>query len=66
VSVLTDTYTLNNGDRIPKIGFGTWLSIPWNRGGFRYAAWASRAGAVDRSYSVGERPSQTEWRRRWL
>jgi diketogulonate reductase-like aldo/keto reductase len=25
VSVLTDTYTLNNGDRIPKIGFGTWL-----------------------------------------
>ena len=25
MSVLTDTYTLNNGDRIPKIGFGTWL-----------------------------------------
>jgi diketogulonate reductase-like aldo/keto reductase len=25
MSVLTETYTLSNGDRIPKIGFGTWL-----------------------------------------
>ena len=25
MSVLTETYTLNNGDQIPKIGFGTWL-----------------------------------------
>jgi diketogulonate reductase-like aldo/keto reductase len=25
VSVLTETYTLSNGTRIPKIGFGTWL-----------------------------------------
>jgi len=25
MSVLTETYTLANGDRIPKIGFGTWL-----------------------------------------
>jgi diketogulonate reductase-like aldo/keto reductase len=25
MSVLAETYTLSNGDRIPKIGFGTWL-----------------------------------------
>jgi diketogulonate reductase-like aldo/keto reductase len=25
MSVLAKTYTLSNGDRIPKIGFGTWL-----------------------------------------
>ena len=25
MSVLTETYTLSNGDKIPKIGFGTWL-----------------------------------------
>ena len=25
MSALTDTFTLSNGDRIPKIGFGTWL-----------------------------------------
>ena len=25
MSVLTETYTLSNGDQIPKIGFGTWL-----------------------------------------
>jgi diketogulonate reductase-like aldo/keto reductase len=25
VSVLTETYSLSNGDQIPKIGFGTWL-----------------------------------------
>jgi diketogulonate reductase-like aldo/keto reductase len=25
MSTLTDTFTLSNGDRIPKIGFGTWL-----------------------------------------
>jgi diketogulonate reductase-like aldo/keto reductase len=25
MSVLTDTYALSNGDRIPKVGFGTWL-----------------------------------------
>lgn len=23
---LTDTYTLNNGIKIPKVGFGTWQS----------------------------------------
>ena len=25
MSVLIETYTLSNGDQIPKIGFGTWL-----------------------------------------
>ena len=25
MSVLIETYTLGNGDQIPKIGFGTWL-----------------------------------------
>ena len=25
VSVLIGTYTLSNGNQIPKIGFGTWL-----------------------------------------
>ena len=25
MSVLTETYTLSNGNQIPKIGFGTWL-----------------------------------------
>jgi diketogulonate reductase-like aldo/keto reductase len=25
MSVLTETYTLSNGGRIPKIGFSTWL-----------------------------------------
>ena len=25
MSVLTETFTLSNGDQIPKIGFGTWL-----------------------------------------
>jgi diketogulonate reductase-like aldo/keto reductase len=25
MSALTETYALNNGNQIPKIGFGTWL-----------------------------------------
>src|SRR5689334_10018552 len=25
MSALTETFTLTNGERIPKIGFGTWL-----------------------------------------
>jgi hypothetical protein len=33
MSVLTETYTLSNGNQIPKIGFGTWLL---NEGGACY------------------------------
>jgi transposase len=32
-----------------KLGIGSAVSIPWNRGGLRYAAWFSRARMVDRS-----------------
>ncbi|GAJ26239.1 oxidoreductase [Liquorilactobacillus sucicola DSM 21376 = JCM 15457] len=43
MSILTDTFTLNNGVKIPKVGFGTW-QIPDGKQTYNAVAAALKAG----------------------
>ncbi len=43
MSILTDTYELNNGVLIPKVGFGTW-QIPGGQQTYDAVSMALKAG----------------------
>lgn len=58
MSILTDTYTLNTGTRIPRVGFGTW-QIPDGEPAYRAVRTALDAGYrhVDTAYDYGNEAS---------
>ena len=58
MSVLTDTYILNNGVTIPKVGFGTW-QIPSGKAAYDAvtAALADGYRHVDTAYAYGNETS---------
>lgn len=43
MSILTETYQLNNGNEIPKVGFGTW-QIPGGQQTYAAVSAALKAG----------------------
>ncbi|MFT8917003.1 MAG: aldo/keto reductase [Oenococcus sp.] len=70
MSVLTDTYTLNNGTKIPKIGFGTWQTAEGKRAydavslalqtGYRHI---DTARAYGNEHSVGQAIADSDVKR---
>lgn len=61
MSVLTDVYTLSNGVKIPKVGFGTW-QIPAGRVAYDAVAHALEAGYrhIDTAWAYGNEKSVGE------
>ncbi|MFD1430714.1 MULTISPECIES: aldo/keto reductase [Lacticaseibacillus] len=58
MTILTETYTLNNGVEIPKVGFGTW-QIPNGQKAYDAVADALRAGYrhIDTAFAYGNEES---------
>jgi diketogulonate reductase-like aldo/keto reductase len=58
MSVLNETYTLNNGIEIPKLGFGTW-QIPEGEDAYNAVATALKIGYrhIDTALQYGNEPS---------
>ncbi len=58
MSILTETFTLNNGVKIPKVGFGTW-QIPDGDTAYNAVAAALKAGYrhIDTAYVYGNEKS---------
>jgi len=58
MSVLTETYVLHNGVKIPKIGFGTW-QIPNGEVAYNSVSYALEVGYrhVDTAYVYGNEES---------
>ncbi|KRL76546.1 aldo/keto reductase [Secundilactobacillus paracollinoides] len=58
MSILTETFTLNNGVKIPKVGFGTW-QIPDGDTAYNAVANALKAGYrhIDTAYVYGNEKS---------
>lgn len=58
MTTLTDTYTLNNGVKIPKVGFGTW-QIPDGKTAYDAVSFALEAGYrhIDTAYVYGNEKS---------
>ncbi|WP_390408196.1 aldo/keto reductase [Lacticaseibacillus jixiensis] len=58
MSVLTDTFTLNNGNKIPQVGFGTW-QIPDGDVAYRAVTMALEAGYrhIDTAFVYGNEKS---------
>ncbi|MCI1985012.1 MAG: aldo/keto reductase [Lactobacillus sp.] len=58
MTVLTDTFTLNNGVKIPQVGFGTW-QIPDGPKAYDAVMWALEAGYrhIDTAFVYGNEVS---------
>lgn len=56
--IITDTYTLSNGVKIPKVGFGTWQTKSGEEA-YNSVRWALEAGYrhIDTAYAYGNEAS---------